>query len=114
MLLLPPARASDDQAAAAHKNLSADVVGFRRAEQIHPICRLFGRAAPAQGNEDPEGVEELGLNANVDLPALHLDRLLLSLDRLGEPRLDIAERYAIHVDLEIGRATCRERVCPYV
>src|SRR5262249_59924677 len=65
------------EAAAAHHSLAADVVRFRRAEQIDRAGRLIGRAGTPERNHPLHRLHEVRVHADLDLPAFDIDRCAL-------------------------------------
>src|SRR3546814_6561903 len=68
---------------------------------------LLSACAPSIVNETPQPVRSAAAYGKVPQALVGADARKL-VDLLGRPRMDIRER------TEIGRASCRERVCQYV
>ena len=69
-----PRQASHHEAAAADDRLAADVVGLGGAEEEHRAGRLVGRAATAQRHHPLDRLQEVRVDADVDLPPGDIDR----------------------------------------
>src|SRR3546814_13152036 len=103
---------------AEQRQVERQAVCLKLAGQIHPADVVeIGEAATAQtlgARLDVEQLDEIvGAEIDVVIEGFE-DRHLLGLGQEQQPRQDGAGHAAPAVGIEIGRASCRERVCQYV
>src|SRR5712691_3967615 len=86
-------------AAGDDERLAADEVAVRAAEEVDRARRLLGQPAAAERDHLVHGRDARALHADLHLAAGDVDRPGLALgEGLGQPRLDVAERHAVHGD----------------
>src|SRR3546814_5816991 len=86
---------------------------FFSSRRRHTRCALV---TGVQTCALPIFVGGAGVDHALDMAGAELFRLLRHLlaERVGHPRRDVATGPGQDADGEIGRASCRERVCQYV
>src|SRR6185503_17697286 len=87
------------RAAGDDEGLAADEVAVGAAEEIDRARRFLRQTAPAERDHLVHGGDPRALDADPDLAPRDLDGAGLPLgERLGEARLDVAERHTVHGD----------------